>query len=101
MVFMVYTIMLLDDRDTAYRKRFSGTLVPGALVAVVVALALLRLLGPAPDGDAAALVPGTAEFTFAGFSEAFMRHYWLHFELATVLLLVGIVAAWTVIREER
>ena len=29
MVFMVYTIMLLDDRDVAYRVRFSGTLVPG------------------------------------------------------------------------
>ena len=28
MVFMIYTIMLLDDRDTAYRKRFSFTLVP-------------------------------------------------------------------------
>ena len=58
MVFMVYTIMLLDDRDIAYRKRFAGTLVPGVLIAMVVALALLRLLGPVtPDaagGGAAA-----------------------------------------------
>jgi NADH:ubiquinone oxidoreductase subunit 6 (subunit J) len=30
-----------------------------------------------------------------------MKHYWFHFELATVLLLVGIVAAWTAIREHR
>ena len=30
-----------------------------------------------------------------------MKHYWFHFELATVLLLVGIVAAWTAIRESR
>jgi NADH-quinone oxidoreductase subunit J len=88
MVFMIYTIMLLDDRDTAYRKRFSFTLVPGVLVVVVVALA-------PPD------VPGAASFGFVEFSTAFMQHYWLHFELATVLLLVGIVAAWTVIREER
>jgi NADH-quinone oxidoreductase subunit J len=35
MVFMVYTIMLLDDRDVAYRRRYSGTLVPGIVVAVV------------------------------------------------------------------
>jgi NADH:ubiquinone oxidoreductase subunit 6 (subunit J) len=92
--------MLLDDRDTSYRKRFSFTLVPGVAVTPLVALALLRLLGPVaplatPD------VPGAAYFGFVEFSTAFMQHYWLHFELATVLLLVGIVAAWTVIREER
>jgi NADH-quinone oxidoreductase subunit J len=100
MVFMIYTIMLLDDRDTSYRKRFSFTLVPAVAVTALVALALLRLLGPVapvatPD------VPGAAYFGFVEFSTAFMQHYWLHFELATVLLLVGIVAAWTVIREER
>jgi NADH-quinone oxidoreductase subunit J len=100
MVFMIYTIMLLDDRDTSYRRRFSATLVPGVIIAAIVALALLRLLGPAspvmtPDE------PGAASFGFVAFSTAFMQHYWLHFELATVLLLVGIVAAWTVIREER
>ena len=99
MVFMVYTIMLLDDRDVAYRVRFSGTLVPGVLVAVVAALALMRVLGPAsPD---AVIGPGDDLFSFTAFSAAFMQRYWLHFELATVLLLVGIVAAWSVIREER
>jgi NADH-quinone oxidoreductase subunit J len=99
MVFMVYTIMLLDDRDIAYRKRFSATLVPGVLVATVVALALLGMLGPVrPD----AVVDGqAAPFGFAAFSAAFMQQYWFHFELATVLLLVGIIAAWTVIREDR
>ena len=99
MVFMVYTIMLLDDRDVAYRVRFSGTLVPGVLVAIVAALALMRVLGPAsPD---AVIGPGDDLFSFTAFSAAFMQRYWLHFELATVLLLVGIVAAWSVIREER
>lgn len=99
MVFMVYTIMLLDDRDSAYRQRFSGTLVPGVLVAIVIALGLWRLLGTAtPDLPAG---PGPDQFTFIAFATAFMRQYWLHFELATVLLLVGVLAAWTVIREER
>ena len=98
MVFMVYTIMLLDDRDLAYRKRFSGTLVPGIAMALIVGGLLLRLLGP----DTPPYTSGpAADFSFAGFSVAFMQHYWLHFELATVLLLVGIVAAWAVIREER
>ena len=99
MVFMVYTIMLLDDRDVAYRNRFSGMLVPGLLVAVVVGGALLRLLGP--DNPPYAADPAPVAFSFAAFSVAFMERYWLHFELATVLLLVGIVAAWAVIREER
>lgn len=99
MVFMVYTIMLLDDRDVAYRKRFSGTLAPGIVVALVVGGALLRLLGPESPPYQAGQAP--AAFSFATFSTEFMTRYWLHFELATVLLLVGIVAAWTVIREER
>ena len=99
MVFMIYTIMLLDDRDIAYRKRFSGALVPGVLIATVVALALLRLLGPVTAD--AALDGQTAPYGFTAFATAFMQQYWFHFELATVLLLVGIVAAWTVIREER
>lgn len=99
MVFMVYTIMLLDDRDLAYRKRFSATLAPGIVVALVVGGALLRLLGPDAPPYQAGQSP--ASFSFATFSTEFMTRYWLHFELATVLLLVGIVAAWAVIREER
>lgn len=46
-------------------------------------------------------VAATPPFGFAAFSVAFMSQYWFHFELATILLLVGIVAAWTVIRESR
>jgi NADH-quinone oxidoreductase subunit J len=100
MVFMVYTIMLLDDRDLAYRKRFSATLVPGVAVAVVTGLALMRVLGHAGPGSATTTT-GLDPFSFSAFSAAFMTRYWLHFELATVLLLAGIVAAWAVIREER
>jgi NADH-quinone oxidoreductase subunit J len=99
MVFMIYTIMLLDDRDVAYRKRFSGTLVPGVLIATVVAIALLRLLRSVTVD--AAVNEQSAPFGFTAFSTAFMQQYWFHFEVATVLLLVGIIAAWTVIREER
>ena len=28
-----------------------------------------------------------------------MKYYWFHFELATVLLLIGVVAAWTAVKE--
>ena len=99
MVFMVYTIMLLDDRDPSMRQRYSAAVVPEVIIAVVVAAALLWLLGePAP---AAAATAAGAPFGFTAFALAFMKQYWFHFELATVLLLVGIVAAWTVIRESR
>jgi NADH-quinone oxidoreductase subunit J len=91
--------MLLDDRDVAYRRRFSYMLVPGVVVALAVALALLRLLVPEAPA-AAAVAAGANTFGFRDFSVAFMEQYWLHFELATILLLVGIVAAWAVIREE-
>jgi NADH-quinone oxidoreductase subunit J len=102
MVFMVYTIMLLDDRDASYRAPYSRFAVPGLVVAILVAAMLLRLLLPGEPERMAAVAPApAATFSFAAFSVAFMKHYWLHFELATVLLLAGIVGAWAVIREPR
>lgn len=98
MVFMVYTIMLLDDRDPAYRHVFSRIAAPAIVVAVLIAagLGLLVARGVPPAAAEAA-----APFAFSAFAVEFIRHYWFHFELATVLLLVGIVSAWTVIREGR
>ncbi len=99
MVFMVYTIMLLDERDPAYQQRFSRSTVPAVVVAAVVATALLALVG---HGSSPAAPPAAGSmFGFAAFSVGFMKLYWFHFELATVLLLVGMVAAWTAIRESR
>lgn len=104
MVFMVYTIMLLDDRDTSYQQPYSRLTLPAVVVAVALAVALLGLLGggsaaPSPTSAQAAAAP--ADFGFMAFSLAFMKQYWFHFELATVLLLAGIAAAWTVIRESQ
>jgi NADH-quinone oxidoreductase subunit J len=101
MLSMVYTIMLLDDRDASYVHRFSRWLVPGIVLVAAMAVAAGVLLG----GDLPAVAPAAAAatplFTFSAFSAAFMERYWLHFELATVLLLVALVAAWTVISEPR
>jgi NADH-quinone oxidoreductase subunit J len=99
MVFMVYTIMLLDERDRSYQQPFSRLGVPALLVAQLVAAAFWSLLGDLPaDAPAASSID---PFSFKAFSLAFMKHYWFHFELATVLLLVGILAAWTALREGR
>jgi NADH-quinone oxidoreductase subunit J len=104
MVFMIYTIMLLDDRDPSYQNLYSRLAVPAVVVAVALTGALFWLLGR-PSPEAAALVLPAAgsppPFAFGAFAVAFMKHYWFHFELATVLLLVGIVAAWTAIKESR
>lgn len=101
MVFMVYTIMLLDDRDPSYEHVFSRLTAPALAAVVLVAAALGILLGGAAPSAPSAAAAGAGSFAFAAFSVAFMKHYWFHFELATVLLLIGIVAAWTAIREGR
>ena len=99
MVFMVYTIMLLDDRDDSYRHRFSRLALPALAVGAGLVAGLWTLLGrttgSAPSGE----LPSGTLFTFACFSTEFMRRYRFHFELATVLLLVGVLAAWTAVRE--
>jgi NADH-quinone oxidoreductase subunit J len=94
MVFMVYTIMLLDVRDPALKSRFSRMLVPGmvggAIFIAALAHAVNALVGPAA-------VSG-ARFGLQEFSVAFLNEYWLHFELTSVLLLAAVVAALAVIK---
>ena len=99
MVFMVYTIMLLDERDASYRWPFNRHVVPGLVVAVLCAAAFGMLASGMGVTHEAALVDNL--FSFSSFSKAFMQKYWFHFELATVLLLVGIIAAWTALKEGR
>ncbi len=99
MVFMVYTIMLLDDRDMSYQWVFSRLALPAVVVAGLVAAALWVLIGRLPVTAPAIATAAGDSFTFSSFSVAFMQHYWFHFELATVLLLIGIIAAWAAVKE--
>ncbi|MDP2008328.1 MAG: NADH-quinone oxidoreductase subunit J [Rubrivivax sp.] len=99
MVFMVYTIMLLDDRDASFTQPFSRLTLPAVVVAVLLAVVLLGLLGTGPVAPDTVASGTTPAFGFMPFALAFMKQYAYHFELATVLLLAGIVAAWTAIRE--
>jgi len=99
MVFMAYTIMLLDDRDSAYRQVFSGLTMPALAIVLVVAAAFFILLGHQAPVAAPPAQAIDGMFTFGRFSTEFMKQYWFHFELATVLLLIGVVAAWTAVKE--
>lgn len=98
MVFMVYTIMLLDERDSSYRWPFNRLLLPALLVAVLCVAAFGMLLVRLPGAPAELL---SNVYGFSNFSKIFMQKYWFHFELATVLLLVGILCAWTALKEGR
>ena len=101
MVFMVYAIMLLDDRDASYAHVLSGRSVPAVIAVGVLVVSLGVMLvqwGPAAPADS---LRGPAPFAFPAFSIAFMARYWFHFEVASILLVTGVVAAWAVIAERR
>ena len=99
MVFIVYVIMLLDPRDSAVRRRFSGLLIPGVVGCGLFIWALSALVW---DGAGAVKHgSGGAGFTLAQFSAAFLNEYWLEFELTSVLLVAAIVAAIAVIQVSR
>jgi len=95
MVFIVYVIMLIDVRDSAYARRYSWMLVPGIVVAVALAAVIADAMwrgAPTPAG------PGGATYGVQAFSEAFLNEYWLYFELVSVLLVAAVVAAISVVK---
>jgi len=95
MVFMVYVILLIDVRDSAFAQRFSWLLVPGIAgfvgLAAILCFALWR--GDSAPGSAAA-----PPFGVRPFSEVFLNEYWLYFELVSVLLVAAVVAAIAVVK---
>ena len=103
MVFMVYAIMLLDVRDRSYALRFSPLLIPGivGLALLVVMLAAGLRHGFAASATAAKATSGGGLFGLHDFSVDFLNHYWLHFELVSVLLVAAVVAALAVLQVGR
>ena len=99
MVFMVYVIMLLDVREAPGNQRYSRLLVPGA-VAFALLLGVLGISARRGQPDEASTVSAAA-FGLTQFSQAFLRDYWLQFELTTILLVAAIVAALAVIKVSR
>lgn len=101
MVFMVFVIMLLEVRETHGARRYSKLLVPGATVFTmmlgVMGISVWKTMSP----DAAVPAAGSEAFGLVPFSSAFLRDYWLQFELTTVLLVAAIVAALAVIKVHR
>jgi NADH-quinone oxidoreductase subunit J len=100
MVFMVYVIMLLDVRDPSFVRRYSHVLVPGVIAGMLLVAALGFAAMRPGNVVAAAAQPGVS-YLIQPFSAAFLRTYWLHFELTSVLLVAAVVAAIAVIKGGR
>ncbi len=101
MVFMVFVIMLLEVREAPSSSRYSNLVGPGiaifAMMLGVLGISVWRALGSNPS-----FAPANSEaFGMTEFSTAFLRDYWLQFELTTVLLVAAIVAALAVIKVHR
>jgi len=98
MVFMVYVIMLLEVREDR-GPRYSRLLVPGGIGLFVLLVALVAGIWrplPSPTREL-----GQTSYGIAAFSVDFLDSYWLLFELTSVLLVAGVVAALAVIRVGR
>ena len=96
---LISTMVFLDPRGSAGRRRFSSLLVPGVIACGLFIAALGSLVW-----DAAGKIPraaGGAGFTLAQFSAHFLNEYWLEFELTSVLLLAAIVGAISVVQVSR
>ncbi len=100
MVFMVYVIMLLEVREALGNQRYSTLLLPGALTFAILVGVLGISVWRAPESNSSAMADN-ASFGLSQFSVAFLRDYWLQFELTTVLLVAAIVAALAVIKVSR
>jgi NADH-quinone oxidoreductase subunit J len=98
MVFMVYTIMLLEVRESG-KARYSKLLLPGiagfVLLLGVTCISIWRAL-PSPVGEL-----GESAYGIKTFSVTFLNEYWLHFEITSVLLVAAVVAAIAVIKVNR
>jgi NADH-quinone oxidoreductase subunit J len=101
MVFMVYVIMLLDVRDPSFVRRYGHMLVPGVVLGALLAGAL-GVSAIRSDTQVTGPVAGAApSYLVQPFSVEFLREYWLHFELTSVLLVAAVVAAIAIIRSGR
>jgi len=98
MVFMVYVIMMLDPRDPAIQSRFSRLLVPGVAGFACLVFVLVGATWKAAPAPPAGVPEG---FGLQQFAVIFLREYWLHFELTSVLLVAAIVAAVAVVKLNR
>lgn len=95
MVLFLFVVMMLDVDATSSRKGFVRFLPVGIAVAVVMLVEMLLLIGvramQVPLGDDPAVVAGVSNIVWVG--RTLFRDFLLPFEVAALILSVGLVAA--------
>lgn len=98
MVLFLFVVMMLDIRIDALREGFAKYLPVGIIVAAVMLVEMLALIGvramyAADLGIDAAQAQGMSNTEWLGMT--LFQHFLLPFEIAAVILTVGLIAAVT------
>ena len=102
MLLFVFVIMLVENREEEAARTLLGSRLslPIKVVGVgAVGFALIRVVSATAFPESAELTPGFGSVESIGLT--FLRKYLFHFELTSVLLLVGIVGAVVMARRGR
>jgi NADH-quinone oxidoreductase subunit J len=104
MVLFLFVVMMLDIDQEKVREGFARYLPVGVVVAAVMLAEMLALIGvramhAATMGDDPAVHQGLANTEWLGL--ALFRHFLLPFEIAAVILTVGLIAAVTLTLRQR
>lgn len=102
MVLFVFVIMLVENREEEAARSVLGSKLslPIKVLGVgIVGVGLIRVVAATQFPESAQLTPGFG--SVASIGETFLRKYLFHFELTSILLLVGIVGAVVISRRGR
>ncbi len=104
MMLIVFVIMLIQlEAETIAKGKFSGAKVIGAFITIILFLEIVAVLVTFPRGAAtASTVPATAALgSVASVGTALYGKYLFPFEIASILLLIGIVGAVVLARRRK
>lgn len=96
MVLFLFVVMMLDINLTVLREGFARYLPVGVVVAVLMAIEMIIVIGPRQFGLDSVAVPAaqTADYSNTKvLGSVLYTEYVYAFEIASVILLVGIIAA--------
>ncbi len=103
MVLFLFVVMMLDVDFAPLREGFVRFLPVGIMVAVVMLVEMLMMIGvrslQAPPGDDPATLAGMSNMEWLG--HTLFRDFVLPFEIAALILTVGLIAAVTLNERRR
>ena len=103
MVLFLFVVMMLDVDFSVVREGFVRFLPVGVLVAAVMLTEMLMMIGvrsvQAPPGEDPAVLAGMSNMEWLG--HTLFREFVLPFEIAAVILTVGLIAAVTLNERKR